>query len=172
MGLSVPKRKVRLAAVWGTFEAALGSPLATPLISMSQFALIAANIVVPVGALFANVMVRAKKGLSQTTGADVLLLLAVFDTILLMSPGDFVPLIRDASIQEDFTVFVGVGWWVVLAAWLLTVLFLEDKSQPDHSGYHRTPSVIIGATRFIVSWLLVFGLISSHVLIFRLDLSG
>ena len=135
---------------------------------MSQLGLLATSVIFPVAAFVANMYLRSAKGLAHSTGADFLMLLAVFDLTVLAAYEDFVPFIADPTIRSDIIVIHLLFLLVTALAYLFSVISVETRVVASYDFESRVfrsdpkfPFLLWGA-----AWVLVTTIVGAHIWVY------
>ena len=97
----------------------------------NAISLVAAGVAVPVVVFLMNLFVRIGRGIAQSSAADFLLLLVVFDASVIIAADQFRPLVRDPVIGEAIVPVYVVLLLVTIFVWLMAVLYVEPAISYD-----------------------------------------
>jgi hypothetical protein len=87
----------------------------------------ATNAFIPAAVYMLNFIVRLKREVPLSSGADFIAVFLVFDFIALLTPGSFGAHIQYATLRDAAGATFGVLFFLGLIIWIATVLFLEPK---------------------------------------------
>ncbi len=122
-------------------------------------------VILPGAALIMNVIVRSKKEMPFSTGADIALLAIVFDFAVLVDHGPFEGLLHFTEFKEIIRAIFAILAVVSLCIWLLLVTWIEPplflEFQHSGKGYVRIKTWL-----FILGLTLSFGLLAAHMWVF------
>lgn len=135
--------------------------------------LISANIVIPILALFLNIIVRNNKNIPQSTGADILLLLLVFDSAAMIGSKEFLGMVNSPFLQENlYSVFLNF-LWVGFLFWFIIIQTLEKNANLLNakltSFNYENDKKQIAIDKFkmnsyiVISWIIIICTYFAHI---------
>jgi hypothetical protein len=113
----------------------------------------------PLAALFANVMVRAIRGLPQSALPDLILCFVVFDALVAIQNQDFQKFIRIGFVRDATFACYGLLLFINTVIWVLSITELEYQLVECHDT-HQTilnrEGMIILFYSIVVCTLVIF----------------
>lgn len=135
-------------------------------VSLRNFVFVT-SVCIPILFWIANAVVRSHRGVPLSSGADLLLLLVVFDLTLLMSVEPFRALAASEDVAKDLPQMFGFLLAVCIVAWLMGCLFVEPALASNYDVARQR--FRIGMARYLGAasvWLLVWFIAALHVFAF------
>ena len=133
---------------------------------MEQFSLLTASAVIPVLVFVLNLVVRSHRGVAQSTGADLLLLLLIFDAQVVIAHRGFKELMVDPRLGENIIALHLAFLFVALILWFSYVTKAEERIIASYNIATRKYNDSSWFWWWISSWLLVISLVVFQVLAF------
>jgi hypothetical protein len=130
------------------------------------------SVLVPLAAFSANWVHRSQKGYAQTSAADFLIAVFIFDSTVVLASGDFEPFIRAPELRPLITywhfviAFISGLFWVGIIRWGEPAL----AAYYQHKRPRNPPSFPI--LSFLICWMAVLVLVTLHVAFFVITRGG
>lgn len=122
------------------------------------------SIFAPSITFIANLIVRATRKVIQTSGADILLLLIVFDINAIIYQNDFKRIIISNSLRDHTSTIFSGFLLLNCLLWSFAVVILEYKIRPSEETINV--STICWWLIWGITWALILTISISHVLLF------
>lgn len=127
------------------------------------------SFLIPSVCFIGNILIRSCKNVLQSSGADLLLLLIIFDLNVLIDTGLFITLVKDPVIMDNMSaIFAGLVC-IEFIIWPLCILLLESKIRPNSLTKVEANISWIWKSCWVLSWAIILGLTVSHVFIFTIN---
>lgn len=128
-------------------------------------------VVIPTVLWIVNVVVRSRKGLPLTAGADLLLLCLAFDISVLGTVEQFRPIVPSVEVANGLSTYFAVLLAIVLLGWLVTCFYIEPRLAANYDSFARR--FRLGTSRFLTAttaWLVIWVVLFAHCRPFLRDM--
>lgn len=107
------------------------------------------SLIIPICIFITNLFIRQAIRTNQTTGADMLLVILVFNTAIILNPNAFNLSIDKESITE---IFLGLIF-ITLASWGYIVAHVEPKLTNTLKSPDSAPEIYVKERSAILYWI-------------------
>lgn len=134
--------------------------------SLESLPLIVGSFIVPSACFLGNIVIRSYRSVLQSSGADLLLLLVIFDLNVLIDADPFKKLIKDIEIQNCITSIFALFIIIEFILWPLCIVLIESKLRPQNIK----PQISwFWKSSWFFSWSIIISITVCHILIFTLN---
>ena len=140
--------------------------------SLTTSVLLVSQVAVPALWFAVNCAVRSTMRLKQSSGADAILVLLVFDAAVLVDGVTFSRLVANPEFAEHIAPAHMAFLLLGLISWIFALRFSEPSIVAAHEWEIDSKRTKLGAWRWFCGWFLLFVLIILHVSYFVLPLEN